>query len=70
MAARLPGRNTGKVVRVTTLRHENCGGLLAKLQTPGRYRCQLCGGLLKLGRAGSYGGAEGYIKSQIRKGKL
>lgn len=50
------------------LRHEGCGGDLLKLQA-GVFRCSTCQGVVKIGRSGNYGGAEGYIRSQINKGR-
>lgn len=68
---RPPGQKVKSVARLTNLKHAGCGGQLCKVpDVAGRYRCVGCGGIVKLGRSGGYGGAEGYIKSQMRKGKL
>lgn len=71
---RLPGEprpsKVKAVARATNLKHAGCGGQLIKADVPGRYRCVTCGGVIALGRSGNYGGAEGYIHSQLRKGRL
>lgn len=50
------------------LKHADCGGELQKIKSkPGRYRCQTCKAIVKLGRSGGYGSHPGYIKAQMGK---